>query len=730
MEMKYLIPLLCLFLLIAPLLWSATGPKQTEKNLKTSTGSGSTASYSTSDAHGIQTIAGHYSTLHSKDEASAGRLAGLDCREILRARMTLSLCGAPALNAEARLNLILVPEVDAPNAEICMLLPEGLSLSSGSLQWSGSFSKDLAVQMGVSVTAEIVGDWLVEAVATGKPPNDCPKMCSARCSVRIAETESQILDVAPEDSAEKEAIRLKAGGSLDHASSASSGAITVCGNWSYESQYGTVKPARYARVELWKSGVPSDVFLASSSVQSDGYYEFSLISSGDSSDGYGLYVKLLCRGQQYKTVAVEDPSYNVYWSQTNIHYNVSDGRLDMGSWVVPREQCWAVYDSIVDGYLWLLNKVGWSRSEVYARLAEDPGGTYSTGNGMVVWPGPGWESWVRWAVLHEYGHCINYAARGQSWPPSERQDPEHYPDTETDEGWAFREGWAEFFSCAVDNDPEASYGGRFGSLETTVCGDGPYGHGDYGDWDGDIVEGAVAQIFWDILDGVDHNDYPAWDDAYGDYISDFGRLWGIFLHYYPSSIQDIWLHWNPKDANIWALFHHARIIEPRNIAITDLLSSPVIVAQGDIAQINITVKNQGDTIENFDLKAFAGNLTVGSFVNITLESGTFRTYTTALNTTGMMLGDYIISTQITIFPRDLNATDDVKVSRVRLVTLPGDINDDFKVNIVDLVILAKAYGSEAGESRWNLDADLDGDGIIGLKDLIILSQIWIHGRRR
>ena len=59
----------------------------------------------------------------------------------------------------------------------------------------------------------------------------------------------------------------------------------------------------------------------------------------------------------------------------------------------------------------------------------------------------------------------------------------------------------------------------------------------------------------------------------------------------------------------------------------------------------------------------------------------------------------------------------------------GDINSDCIVNIVDIVIVALAFGSAAeddpetpwNETRnWNPEADLNGDGIVDIVDLVIV----------
>jgi hypothetical protein len=56
-----------------------------------------------------------------------------------------------------------------------------------------------------------------------------------------------------------------------------------------------------------------------------------------------------------------------------------------------------------------------------------------------------------------------------------------------------------------------------------------------------------------------------------------------------------------------------------------------------------------------------------------------------------------------------------------VVTIPGDLNGDFKVSLADLVILAQAYGSRPSNLNWNANADIDGNGVVGLTDLVNLA---------
>jgi parallel beta-helix repeat protein len=54
--------------------------------------------------------------------------------------------------------------------------------------------------------------------------------------------------------------------------------------------------------------------------------------------------------------------------------------------------------------------------------------------------------------------------------------------------------------------------------------------------------------------------------------------------------------------------------------------------------------------------------------------------------------------------------------------LLGDLNNDGVVNILDMAIFGKAYGSYPGHPRWNPAADLDGNGIINILDCCIIAK--------
>lgn len=54
--------------------------------------------------------------------------------------------------------------------------------------------------------------------------------------------------------------------------------------------------------------------------------------------------------------------------------------------------------------------------------------------------------------------------------------------------------------------------------------------------------------------------------------------------------------------------------------------------------------------------------------------------------------------------------------------LYGDLNDDGKVNIEDIAIVAKAFGSYPGHPRWNEIADVDKNSIVNIIDVASVAK--------
>jgi hypothetical protein len=54
-----------------------------------------------------------------------------------------------------------------------------------------------------------------------------------------------------------------------------------------------------------------------------------------------------------------------------------------------------------------------------------------------------------------------------------------------------------------------------------------------------------------------------------------------------------------------------------------------------------------------------------------------------------------------------------------------NLNGDEKVDMKDMVIVAKAFGSYPSHPRWNIIADLNCDNVVSMKDIVLVSSdLW------
>jgi hypothetical protein len=84
-------------------------------------------------------------------------------------------------------------------------------------------------------------------------------------------------------------------------------------------------------------------------------------------------------------------------------------------------------------------------------------------------------------------------------------------------------------------------------------------------------------------------------------------------------------------------------------------------------------------------------------------------------------GNYTLSASAEDIQGEVNAQNNAFTLGIVQVSVPGDINGDFNVTNADVAVLTNAYGSSYGDARWNPNADINGNGVVDLRDLVILA---------
>ncbi len=167
-----------------------------------------------------------------------------------------------------------------------------------------------------------------------------------------------------------------------------------------------------------------------------------------------------------------------------------------------------------------------------------------------------------------------------------------------------------------------------------------------------------------------------------------------------------------------------------DVAVINVATSKTVVGQGQSLNINVTVENQGDSSETFDVTVYA-NATEIETQAITLSSGSSTTATFTWSTISFARGNYTISAYAWPVPGETDTTDNTRTDGNVIVAMVGDVAGigtypntlpDGKVDIKDLAAIAKCYGANYPDPRYYTNYDLNGDGKIDIKDLAMAAK--------
>jgi hypothetical protein len=154
-----------------------------------------------------------------------------------------------------------------------------------------------------------------------------------------------------------------------------------------------------------------------------------------------------------------------------------------------------------------------------------------------------------------------------------------------------------------------------------------------------------------------------------------------------------------------------------NIAVTKVKPWKTVVGQGYSAKVNVTVQNKGNFTEIFNVTAFASGKVFGSLLSVTLSNGTSTTITFTWNTTGYAKGNYTIKAYASPVRGETDTADNTLVYGTVKVTIPGDVDGNFLVDIYDVTAICICYDAKIGDPNYDPNCDLDGKGIIDIFDV-------------
>jgi len=162
-----------------------------------------------------------------------------------------------------------------------------------------------------------------------------------------------------------------------------------------------------------------------------------------------------------------------------------------------------------------------------------------------------------------------------------------------------------------------------------------------------------------------------------------------------------------------------------DVAVYNVMTSKTIVGQSFTLHINVTVANEGDYAETFDVTLYANTTPLGSQI-ATLASRSYTTITFTWNTTGFSKSSYTISAYATPTLGEVDTADNTLTNGIVKVVTPGDTNADGAVNILDLSGISAHWhpGPPIGPLGYNPNFDINCDGSINILEISIISAYW------
>jgi hypothetical protein len=162
-----------------------------------------------------------------------------------------------------------------------------------------------------------------------------------------------------------------------------------------------------------------------------------------------------------------------------------------------------------------------------------------------------------------------------------------------------------------------------------------------------------------------------------------------------------------------------------DISVTGLASSKCVVGKGCTTNVTVTVQNQGDYSETFNVTVFVNEIPIVSFQGIVLSNGSSTTFVYTWDTSWSGYGNCFLKANATIVPNETDTADNTRLGGIIRVSVPGDVSGpvmgvpDGVVNMRDINYMILLFNSRPSSPNWNPNADVNSDGTVNMRDIQI-----------
>jgi Dockerin type I domain len=157
------------------------------------------------------------------------------------------------------------------------------------------------------------------------------------------------------------------------------------------------------------------------------------------------------------------------------------------------------------------------------------------------------------------------------------------------------------------------------------------------------------------------------------------------------------------------------------VQVTSLITAKSICGQGFPLILNVSLFNLSNTTAECYLTVFANDTVIVNQTQFSVSGHDLGIFTYAWNTSDFAFGNYTLTAYAEPVPGSICA-DSVPAVNWIVVTIMGDVNGDFQVDIFDALLIARSFCSTLDCALRNPNADINNDDVVDIYDAMLLAS--------
>jgi hypothetical protein len=154
-----------------------------------------------------------------------------------------------------------------------------------------------------------------------------------------------------------------------------------------------------------------------------------------------------------------------------------------------------------------------------------------------------------------------------------------------------------------------------------------------------------------------------------------------------------------------------------DVCVNRVETDKTVVGESYVTHVNVSVKNKGFYAENLTLTVRANNVVIYTQA-LSISAGEDVEVAFAWNNSGLGKDRYTLRASVATVAGETRTFDNTYVGNVITVSIVGDVDGDFDVDISDVVKITAIYGLKRDDPRYNSNSDINGDGAITILDVV------------